>query len=62
MIKEIISSNRSSLLRKNGFEELLISINYNEFQKYFIINGDTFISEEKPNQKLIIRPKNYYMI
>ncbi|MHA1933210.1 MAG: hypothetical protein ACW96X_11750, partial [Promethearchaeota archaeon] len=62
MIKEIISSKRSSLLRKNDSEELMISINYNEFQKFFIINGGSLITEENPNQNLTIKPKNYYMV
>jgi mannose-6-phosphate isomerase-like protein (cupin superfamily) len=62
LIKEIVSSERSSLLRKNDSEELLISIDFKRFQKIFILNGDTFVTEEISDQHLTVKPGNYYMV
>jgi mannose-6-phosphate isomerase-like protein (cupin superfamily) len=62
LIKETVSSERSSLLRKNASEELLISMNSKRFQKIFILNGDSFITKEISNQNLIVKPGNYYMV
>ena len=62
MIKEIVSSKRSSLLRKNDSEELSISMNFNKFPKILVLNGDSFITEENPNQDLTIKPENCYMV
>ena len=62
MIKEIVSSKRSSFLRKNDSEELLISMNFNKFPKIFVLNGDSFITEEISNQDLTIKPENCYMV
>jgi mannose-6-phosphate isomerase-like protein (cupin superfamily) len=60
--KEIVSPERSTLLRKNDSEELLISINVDRFQKMFVLNGESFITEESPNLNLTIGPENCYMI
>ncbi len=62
MIKEIVSSERSTLLRKNDAEELSISMNINRSQKIFIINGNSLITEEFSNLDLLIKPENYYMV
>ncbi len=62
MIKEIISSERSTLLRKNDSSILLLEIKLSKFQNVFILNGDSFLIEEISNQILTVRPKDYYMI
>jgi len=62
LIKEIISSERSTLLRKNDSSILLLEIKLSKFQNVFILNGDSFLIEEISNQILTVRPKDYYMI
>jgi mannose-6-phosphate isomerase-like protein (cupin superfamily) len=62
LIKEIVSPERSTLLRKNDSKELLISLNFNRLQKIFILNGGSFLSEEISNINLTIEPENCYMV
>ncbi|MHA2268953.1 MAG: hypothetical protein ACXAB8_14240, partial [Promethearchaeota archaeon] len=51
MKKEIIFSQRSSMLRKNDKKELLISM-----------NCDNSIYEDISNRDLMIKPENFYMV
>jgi mannose-6-phosphate isomerase-like protein (cupin superfamily) len=62
MIKEIIYSKRSTLLRKNDSRVLSLEITFNKFQDVFILNGNSFLIEENSNQVLTIRPENYYSV
>jgi len=62
MIKEIIYSKRSTLLRKNDSRVLSMEIIFNKFQDVFILNGNSFLIEENSNQVLTIRPENYYSV
>ncbi len=62
MIKEMVSSKRSTLLRKNNSSVLSMTIKFNKFQNVFILNGTSFLIEEIPNQVSTIRPENYYMV
>ncbi|MFW9823328.1 MAG: hypothetical protein ACFFE4_10355 [Candidatus Thorarchaeota archaeon] len=61
MIKETILTGRSTTLRKNNSSELLLSMNIDDFNKIFIISGNSFITRLSP-ENLIIKPKNYYML
>lgn len=62
MKREIIFSERSTLLRKNSSKELLITINPSNVEDIFIINGTSFKTEAIKRNDLIIKPNDYYMI
>ncbi len=62
MIKELIPSRRSTLLRRNNSEELIIDIDNNRYKDLFLINGPNFITDNISDSDLIIKPKAYYMI
>ena len=62
MIEEIISSKRSTLLKKNDSRTLSMVINFNNFQNVFILNGDSFVAEEKSNQVFTVKPDDHYLV
>ena len=62
MKKKIILPERSTSLRKNGSQELRISLKKNNTKKVYIINGSSFITENNLSSILIIKPDNHYMI
>ncbi len=62
MISEYLLPKRGNYLRKNGTNELVISINDNELNNIFLINGTSFITKNLSTKDLIIEPHNYYMI
>jgi len=62
VIKRIIFPGRSTSLRKNSSQELRISFKKNNTKKVYIINGSSFITENKLSSILIIKPENHYMI
>ncbi|MFX0080268.1 MAG: hypothetical protein ACFE94_00795 [Candidatus Hodarchaeota archaeon] len=62
MKQEIIFPERSTSLRKNNSEELVININPESFKEIFIINGKLFKTEAIKEKDLIIKSNDYYMI
>jgi mannose-6-phosphate isomerase-like protein (cupin superfamily) len=62
MIKEIILSERGTLLRKNDSQELKISINQTHFSNLYLINGKSFITKNLSESDFTIKPHDYYMI
>lgn len=62
MIKEIILSERGTLLRKNDSQELKISINQTHFSNLYLINGTSFITKNLSESDFTIKPHDYYMI
>ena len=62
MISEYLLPKRGNFLRKNGTNKLVISINDNELNNIFLINGTSFITKDLSAKDLIIEPHNYYMI
>ncbi|MFW9939888.1 MAG: hypothetical protein ACFFFT_02515 [Candidatus Thorarchaeota archaeon] len=62
MKREIIFPERSTSLRKNNSEELLITLDPNNLEDIFIINGTSFKTETIEKNDLIIKPNDYYMI
>jgi len=62
MLKEQISGNRGTCLRKNGSFELKISIHHGTNKDVFIINGEKFITNDLSSSELIIKPNKYYML
>ncbi len=62
MMNENLLPKRGTFLRKNGTNELIISINDNELDDIFLINGTSFITKNLSAKDLIIEPHNYYMI
>ncbi|MFX1346371.1 MAG: hypothetical protein ACFFBC_12375 [Promethearchaeota archaeon] len=62
MKREIIFPERSTSLRKNNSKELLITLDRNNLEDIFIINGTSFKTETIEKDDLIIKPNDYYMI
>jgi mannose-6-phosphate isomerase-like protein (cupin superfamily) len=62
MEREIISSGRSTLMRKNNSRELSISISPKNHYNIFIVNGNSFITEGITSQDLIVKSEVYYMV
>lgn len=62
MKREIIFPERSTSLRKNNSKELLITLDPNNLEDIFIINGTSFKTETIEKNDLIIKPNDYYMI
>lgn len=62
MISEYLFPKRGNFLRKNSTNKLLISINDNELNNIYLINGTSFITKNIRAKDLIIEPHNYYMI
>lgn len=62
MNKEIIPTQRSSLLRRNGSQELIIEVEDKKYKDLFLINGSDFITEDIAESDLIIKPNSYYMV
>ncbi len=62
MIKEIIMARRSTLLRRNNSQELIISLDQQAFKEIFLINGRSFITKELSHLDLTIKPEDFYMI
>ncbi|MFX0187097.1 MAG: hypothetical protein ACFE8A_05110 [Candidatus Hodarchaeota archaeon] len=62
MIKEIIRSERGTLLRKNNSQELKISTDQTHFSNLYLINGTSFITKHLSESDFIIKPYDYYMI
>ncbi|MFX1257596.1 MAG: hypothetical protein ACFFAN_07050 [Promethearchaeota archaeon] len=62
MIKELISVERGTFLRKNDSHELKILFKNKKIRDIFVINGTSFITEIISKLDLIIKPKDYYMI
>jgi mannose-6-phosphate isomerase-like protein (cupin superfamily) len=53
---------RSTVLRKNGPNELSITTNPENFQDILIINGSSFKTKEITGHDLVVEPNNYYLI
>ena len=62
MEKEIVLTHRSTLLRKNSTQDLIIEIESNKTKDLLIINGPNFITNGISDSNLIIKPNDYYMI
>lgn len=62
MMEETISTKRSTVLRKNNSNELIITIDSSLLQNIFLINGTSFKTREISKQNLIIKPESCYMI
>ena len=62
MMREIILPERGTCLRLNHLKILRISIPHKALKYVFIINGNSFLTENVTNSHLIINPKAYYMI
>ena len=59
---EKIHTQRSTSLRKNNSQELIINIGESNFKELFLINGSSFITEGISIDDLVIHPNSYYMI
>ncbi|MFX1315322.1 MAG: hypothetical protein ACFE9T_05625 [Promethearchaeota archaeon] len=62
MTKRIVLPERSTSLRRNNSQELVISLKKNNTAKIYLINGSSFITGKILSSDLIIRPENHYMI
>lgn len=62
MINELLTAKQGTKLRKNGNKALKITIKQNEIKDVFMINGNSFKTENLTQSDLIIKPNNYYMI
>lgn len=62
MFSQIIASERSNSLKKNGTKELKISLSQENLEKVYILNGTSFITENISKSNLIVKPNDYYMI
>ena len=62
LVKEIIFPEKGTLLRRNNSQELKISINREDINSIFIINGTSFITKNASESDLIIKSNDYYMI
>lgn len=62
MYRETILPERSNSLRKNNSKELILSISSDGLQNIFLINGNSFKTEEIKDPDLIIKPYDFYMI
>jgi len=62
MQNELVPAKRGTFLRKNGNEELEISLDRKDLGKIFLINEVNFKTEDISKTDLIIEPYSYYMI
>lgn len=62
MIKEIISPKRGTVLRKNGNQNLTISVIQSYYEKLFLINGTSFHVKNLSDSDFLIKPNDHYMI
>ena len=62
MFEEIVPSERSSNLRKNGTKTLKITIDTTNLNDLFLINHSQFLTQDLKSSDFIIKPNNYYMI
>ncbi|MFX1278349.1 MAG: hypothetical protein ACFFA3_02965 [Promethearchaeota archaeon] len=62
IFKEKILSGRSTYLRKNNSEKLILTINSKSLDNIFLINGNSFKTEEIKDSDLKIKSYDYYMI
>jgi mannose-6-phosphate isomerase-like protein (cupin superfamily) len=62
MIEETIKPNRGTSLRKNGDNELIISIDPKYLSKMFLVNGTSFFAGNLKASNLKVKSKDYYMI
>ena len=62
MINELLTAKQGTKLRKNKSEVLKIIIDQNELMNIFLINGNSFKTEDISQLDLVIKPNNYYMI
>lgn len=62
MYSEEIKPNCGILLRRNGSERLMISINEENLKEIFLINNTRFLAKNINPIDLEIAPYNYYMI
>jgi len=60
--QEIISPQKSTPLRKNTSQRLTIKIGKNKLDNIFLINGNSFITENITDSNLIIKANSYYMV
>ena len=62
MFKETILAKRGTFLRENISQPLKISLDKDNMEKIFLINGNNFITNDISISDLTIAPKNNYMI
>lgn len=62
MEKEIISTNKSTSLRKNNSRPLVMEISENKVLNIFLINGNNFITVGNTKTDLLVKPNSHYMI
>ncbi|MHA2289127.1 MAG: hypothetical protein ACXABG_10105 [Promethearchaeota archaeon] len=62
MLEETIKSDRATNLRKNGNEELHLSIDSKSIKNVFLINGTSFFTEKLNEANLLIKPNDCYMV
>ncbi|MFX0012394.1 MAG: hypothetical protein ACFE9R_18925 [Candidatus Hermodarchaeota archaeon] len=62
MIEETIKPNRGTSLRKNGDNELIISIDLEYLDNMFLVNGTSFFAGNLKESNLKVKSKDYYMI
>lgn len=62
MIEQILDAKRGTFLRKNGKDNLVISIEKALLDRIFLINGSSFIVNDLSITDLNIAPYNYYML
>lgn len=59
---ETVVPQRSTVLRRNGSQDLKIEIVKKNLQEIFLINGTTFKTEEISSSDLLIKPNSFYMV
>jgi mannose-6-phosphate isomerase-like protein (cupin superfamily) len=62
MIEEIIKPDRGTDLRKNGNEELRLSIGSESLDQIFLVNGSFFFTQNLKKINLMVKPNDYYML
>ncbi|NVM19745.1 MAG: hypothetical protein HWN80_18735 [Candidatus Lokiarchaeota archaeon] len=62
MREETLQPNKGTNLRKNGNEELKLSIDSKSLNKIFLVNGTSFFAGQLKEANLKIKPNDYYMI
>lgn len=62
MYREVILPERSNSLRRNNSKELILSISSERLKDIFLINGNSFKTEEIKDPDLIIKAYDFYMI
>ncbi len=62
MKSESLDPKRSTCLRRNESNRLIISIKEQYFDKIYIINGNRFITEKIQFSDLSVKPKQFYML